>query len=141
VVRWRTASRGLLGPDEPPFLIEHEPAGAEWGAEARAARARFRHPVGGTLRLTRLVLPVADPRAAGVAVRGTVGLAVEHGRATVGGQAIELVPRLDAAGRATATVELAAGPGTPPADIERAGVRWVRRASEPVAPVSSTHNT
>ena len=53
VVRWVCAFPEL-GPDRPPFLIEHEPAGAEWGEEARAARAAFRHPGGGRVRLTAL---------------------------------------------------------------------------------------
>ena len=57
VVRWRTAGPAAPRPVRPPFLIEHEDAGAEWGAEARAARAAFRHPGGGRLRLTTLELP------------------------------------------------------------------------------------
>ena len=40
VVRWLTAFPPA-GSGEPPFLIEHEYAGAEWGDEARAARAAF----------------------------------------------------------------------------------------------------
>jgi HPt (histidine-containing phosphotransfer) domain-containing protein len=49
VVRWVCAFPEL-GPERPPFLIEHETAGAEWDDEARAARAAFRHPGGGRVR-------------------------------------------------------------------------------------------
>ena len=59
-VRWVTAG-APLGPDEPPFLIEHEMEGPEWGPEALAARRAYRHPGLGKARLGRLVLPVADP--------------------------------------------------------------------------------
>ena len=59
LVRWVTAFP-ILGPERPPFLIEHEPVGAEWGPEARAARAAFRHPVGGAVRLEGLTIPARD---------------------------------------------------------------------------------
>lgn len=62
VIRWVTAFPPL-GPEEPPFLIEHEMAGAEWGPEALAARHAFHHPGLGQARLGRLMLPVADPAA------------------------------------------------------------------------------
>ncbi len=60
VVRWVTAFP-RLGLDEPPFLIEHEMAGAEWGPDALAARRAFAHPRLGRARLGRLILPLADP--------------------------------------------------------------------------------
>src|SRR6187402_2928399 len=63
LVRWVTAFPAL-GPDRPPFLIEHEPVGAEWGPAAREARATFRHPAGGAVRLEALTIPVPDVRAA-----------------------------------------------------------------------------
>ena len=50
-----------LGPDQPPFLIKHLAAGAEWGSEALAARRAFVHPVGAPVRLLGLELGVADP--------------------------------------------------------------------------------
>ena len=65
-VRW-VAAFPTLGPDEPPFLIEHEPTGAEWGPDALQARRAFHHPGLGRARIGRLVLPVAD--AAGYAAR------------------------------------------------------------------------
>jgi len=61
-VRWVTAFP-VLGPDRPPFLIEHEMAGSEWGPEAIAARRAFAHPGLGRARLGRMILPVADPSA------------------------------------------------------------------------------
>jgi Glyoxalase-like domain len=72
-VRWVTAFPPL-GPEEPPFLIEHEMVGAEWGPDALAARRAFRHPGLGRARLDRLVLPVADPVAYGERCEDTVGI-------------------------------------------------------------------
>lgn len=59
-VRW-VAAFPVLGPDRPPFLIEHEMRGSEWGPDALAARRAFVHPGLGRARLGRLILPVADP--------------------------------------------------------------------------------
>ena len=64
------------------------PSGA---TEARAARAAFRHPGGGRVRLTALELPVAD--AAGVAREygSVLGIAFDEGwRAAVGSQSVVL---------------------------------------------------
>lgn len=72
-VRWITAFPPL-GPEEPPFLIEHEMAGAEWGPEALAARRAFRHPGLGRARIGRLVLPVGDPVAFAERCEGAVGI-------------------------------------------------------------------
>ncbi len=69
VVRWRTAVASV-GPGEPPFLIEHEYAGAEWGDAARAARSAFDHPLAGRVRLTQLVVPCPDPEALADEYRG-----------------------------------------------------------------------
>ena len=46
VVTWRASFPPAIGPAEPPFVIQHELAGAEWGAPAREARARYEHPSG-----------------------------------------------------------------------------------------------
>ncbi len=123
VVRWITAFPDL-GPDRPPFLIEHELAGPEWGPEARAARAAFAHPVGGRVRLSSLEIPVAHPRATAAAYAAVLGVELdEAGRCVVGGQAI----RLRAADGAPPVVGLAADPGTPALDLVRFGIRWSRR--------------
>ena len=60
LVRWVTAWPAL-GPGQPPFLIEHEMSGAEWGPDALAARRAYAHPGLGRARLARLILPLADP--------------------------------------------------------------------------------
>ncbi|HEV8403861.1 MAG TPA: VOC family protein, partial [Candidatus Limnocylindrales bacterium] len=39
LVRWRLAAHDRLGPDEPPFLIEHDDTAAEWTPSDRAARS------------------------------------------------------------------------------------------------------
>lgn len=86
VVAWQCAFPPLLGPGEPPFLIEHELVGPEWGDEARNARARFVHPFGGTARLVGLELAVPDPRAIAEAYERTVGVAVAPGPGAVPGE-------------------------------------------------------
>ena len=60
-VEWWTASPPLLGPDQPPFLIKHLSAGAEWGSAALGARRAFVHPVGAPVRLLGIELGIADP--------------------------------------------------------------------------------
>ena len=156
VVRWITAFPEL-GPDKPPFLIEHERAGAEWGDEARADRAAFRHPGGGRVRVTALELPAPDPAATGEAYGRVLGIAFSAGwQAPVGRQWIRLRPGAhgNAHGNAPGgapgnspghapghapggapVVHLRVDPGTPPLDLVRSSVRWVRtppgRAAEP----------
>ena len=126
IVRWWTAFPAL-GPERPPFLIEHELAGAEWGTEARAARAAVRQPVGGAVRLATLELPVAD--AARVAERyGTdLGVAFSEGWRVVVGHDQSIVLR---EGGGAPVVELGVEPGTPPLDVEAFGVRWRRVVRE-----------
>ncbi len=117
-VAWSCAFPGLLGPWEPPFLIEHEMDGPEWGALARDARARFEHPFGGQARLVGLELVVPDPVALAAACAAMVGLRFEPApdagpgvrEARVGGQAIRLVAGDPGTG----------GPASPPV---RVGIR------------------
>jgi hypothetical protein len=128
VVRWRTAFPPL-GPGEPPFLIEHEMTGAEWGPEARAARGRFAHPVGGRLRMAGLELAVADPVAAAAKSEQWSGLGFGHDLvASMGAQTVGLRP--SGGGRdALPTVSVAASdPATPALELVRFGVRWQRRS-------------
>ena len=68
VVRWTLAMPPTVGPDEPPFLIQHDLTGAEWRPD-RAERGSLLHPLGGTLRVTALTIDVADP-----AVRGGLSI-------------------------------------------------------------------
>jgi hypothetical protein len=72
-VRWTTAFPAL-GPEQPPFLIEHEMSGAEWGPDALAQRRHFRHPRLGAVRIGRLVLPVSDPEAYAARCESAVGI-------------------------------------------------------------------
>jgi len=124
-VRWITAFP-TLGPERPPFLIEHELVDPEWGEEARAARAAFRHPIGGLLRLAGIELPVADPASATASHGTEVGLRFDAaGTARIGGQSV----RLRASDGAPPIVDIAAEPGAPELDLVRFGVRWRRRAS------------
>lgn len=126
VVRWITAFPAL-GPGEPPFLIEHEPRGAEWGAEARGVRAIFRHPVGGMVRLAGLSIPVEDPEVVAGRYRHVLGIPFGlDRRAVIAGQTIRLA---FASEDPHPVVDLVAEPGTEPLDLVRFGIRWRRRAS------------
>jgi hypothetical protein len=123
-VLWITAFPEL-GPAEPPFLIEHVPAGAEWSPAARAARATFHHPAGGALRVTALELPVPDVAAAAARYRSVLRMAfTPDGWAAIGSQGIRL---FEARRGEPPVVRIAAGGGdSPPLSPERFGVRWVR---------------
>ena len=121
VVRWVTAFP-VIGPDRPPFLIEHEPIGAEWGAEARAARASFRHPAGGTVRLTDLTIPARDPADAAARYRAEVGIdAGTDGAAHVGAQRVRIV-RPEAS--PLPVVDIACAGDGQARDLVRFGIRW-----------------
>jgi hypothetical protein len=123
VVRWGTAFPEL-GPQEPPFLIEHDAAGAEWDADARAARAAFRHPVGGRVRLTGLALPVGDATAVAARYASVLGLGFGEGwRAAVGSQWVALA---DDGTVSSPVVHMAGEAGTPALDVAQFGVRWLR---------------
>jgi len=99
VIRWHVAAAAPLAADRPPFLIEHELAGPEWGDEARRARAAFVHPFGGQARVVGLELAVAHPdevaaelaRTVGVAFRPAPGAEPGDQEAHLGDQSIRLV--------------------------------------------------
>lgn len=122
VVRWRTAA-AALGPCEPPFLIEHEYAGAEWGVEARAARAAFEHPVAGRARLTRLEVPCTDAAAVASAYGATVGLTLEMAGTGLEGRLGRQVVRVSADPGDAPVVDLAGG-WSRRLDVVRLGIRW-----------------
>jgi len=96
LVEWWTAMPPVLGLDRPPFLAKHRYAGAEWGAEALAARERHVHPIGSPATLVRLDIATDDPpalaadyaRMVGVEFWAVADLAV----CTVGPHTIRLVP-------------------------------------------------
>jgi len=132
-VRWRLAATRLLGPSEPPFLIEHDPASAEWTSADRAARAALPHPIGGPVRLDVLELPVDDvPRTVQRFAR-TADLRFRpslHGGgsrdADVGRQTVRLRPRRREFG---ATVVHLAATVADEREVELLGCRWVVRPS------------
>jgi Glyoxalase-like domain len=123
VVRWQAAFPPALGPDRPPFIVEHEPVGAEWGPEARRARATLRHPLGAAVRVRALTLPVADPAATAAAYRRTLGLTFrdEPLATTVGEQDVRLLPAPGPSEPPTIWLE---ADGAPAADVVALGVRW-----------------
>lgn len=123
VVRWRAAFPPSLDPDGPPFIVEHEPVGAEWGDEARAARARFVHPAGGVAVATGLTLPVPDVPGSANAYAATVGLhfSGDPREARVGDQRVTLVPGIPLVD--PAIVDLRLQPARP-FDVVSLGVRW-----------------
>ncbi len=131
-VRWQTAGLARLGRSDPPFLIQHELAGAEWGSAARRARSLFEHPAGGRVRLVGLELAVADPGAVAAEYRVQVGLAMEPAAGAapgeretrVGDQAIRLV---HAAGAAAPDARIGLRGSTGKRVIvDRFGVRFAR---------------
>jgi hypothetical protein len=135
VVAWQCAFPPVVGPGEPPFLIEHELAGPEWGAEARRERSAFVHPFGGTARLVGLELAVPDPRATAAAWERTLGVALPPGpgavpgerEGTVGPHRLRLVPAATpgAAGVPAARVGIAGTAGGHVL-VDLFGVRFAR---------------
>lgn len=125
VVTWR-AAYAELGPTAPPFIVEHELAGAEWGDEARAARATFAHPLGGRVRVVGLELPIPDVVAATAAYTVTVGLMVDASSATahVGEQSIRLVPGRPLTDPAVVELEVEGLVSPRRRDVDACGVRW-----------------
>ena len=129
VVTWH-AAYAELGPAHPPFIVEHELVGAEWGEDARAARADLRHPVDGAVRCLGLELPVPDVAEASAACATTVGLLVDASSSTahVGDQSIRLVTGRPLFDPAIVELEVIGGTGTTGRDIDALGVRWrIRR--------------
>jgi hypothetical protein len=120
-VRWTTAFP-VLGPERAPFLIEHEPVGAEWGPEARAVRADDRHPGGGRVRLAGVELPVHDAGAVAREYGTVLGIAFSEGwRTAVGGQQVVLCE-----GAGAPVVTLVGEPGTGAVEVSRFGILWRR---------------
>ncbi len=149
VVRWSLAAPPTLGPNEPPFLIEHDLDGAEWSSEERASRAAEAHPIGRPVRLETLEIAVVDPGATGLRVLRTVGIgpfrpSLTGGGArdaSVGAQTVRLRP---AGGPAAptwpiATIRLrtaasgvgATGPAVETRSVLTLGCRFVLRGTEP----------
>ena len=148
VVRWRLSVPRELGPERPPFLIEHDPTAAEWSPVDRAIRAEAIHPLGAPVRLETLELGTADVPGAIAGLMRTVrigpfrpSLAGGGTRdAVVGGQTLRLRPTramVPAAAEAwpVATVHLrAASPAKPaepakPRTVALLGCRFVLQSA------------
>jgi hypothetical protein len=131
-VDWWTASPPLLGPDQPPFLIKHLYAGAEWGAGAVAARRAFVHPIGSPVRLASIELRLADPldlasacpRDAGLEFGALGETGAAGAAASVGPHAIVLTGGLPGA-----RVVLSAAVPPPGRTVSAVGLEFVVRAT------------
>jgi hypothetical protein len=97
VVQWWTSVPEATLSTTLPFLIEHAYSGAEWGADALAERAGFRHPIGSPVILARLDLAAAEPAAAAAGLHDELGIdfwaVADLAVADVGPHVIRLVPR------------------------------------------------
>ena len=135
-VEWWVAVPDVpLAPDAPPFLIQHAYLGAEWGPDALAERARFRHPIGSPAILARLDIATGDPPTTAAALHQHVGLDVwavaDLAVADVGPHVLRLVPRREMA--LPAVVTLGAEVDSP-RTAELLGLRFdVERVELPVA--------
>lgn len=132
-VRWRLAVGEVLGPAEPPFLIEHDPTSAEWTAQDRAARAVQDHPIGGPVRLEVLELPVSDVPAAvhvfgrAADLRFRPSLSGGSARdANLGRQVVRLRSARGGTGRPVVGLASPAGDGR---SVDALGCRWTVRQS------------
>ena len=140
VVRWRLSAPRRLGPPEPPFLIEHDPASAEWTPADRATRADQRHPIGGPVRLETLELRVDDVPATIQRFARTTGLRFRPSLAgggsrdaTIAAQTVRLRPRRGGSATPpipTATIHLTVAAAVEPRTTELLGCRWVLRAAD-----------
>jgi hypothetical protein len=137
VVRWRATFPPELGPSEPPFVIEHELAGAEWGDRAREDRQALAHPLGGPARIAALELPVPDIEAAAEAYARTVGIRFPEmdprGASTVvGSQTVRLSHGAPLWNPAVVEIEpLGFPPTVASREVDALGVRWRVRAPRP----------
>jgi hypothetical protein len=131
-VAWQTAAGPRLGPDLPPFLIEHELTGSEWGEAARADRACFEHPFGGIARLIGVEIPVPDPTATAAAWLTTLGVRFAPTSDAEGSRGAQLGDhhiRLVSAGETLPTppaVVAILGSASLGAVVDLLGVRFVR---------------
>jgi hypothetical protein len=129
-VRWRAAFPPSLGPSEPPFIIEHELVGAEWGDRARADRASLAHPLGGPARITAIEVPVPDIEIAARAYLRTVGIEFTNidprgASARVGMQTVRLRHGRPLWNPAIVEIEaIGVGAARPAHEVDALGVRW-----------------
>jgi catechol 2,3-dioxygenase-like lactoylglutathione lyase family enzyme len=107
VIWWRAAFDSL-GPDRPPFLIRHDPTGAEWDPASRAERAAFVHPLGSPARLVRLDIATPDPPTLAATYQRELELELwavgDLAVCTVGPHALRLRPSAEMAVPATVVI-------------------------------------
>lgn len=132
-VRWQVSLPPRLGPSQVPFLIEHDPTGAEWTPEDRASRAVEEHPVGRQVRLAGVevrvpaVAAVINEYLRDVGLRFRPSLSGGGARdASVGDHIIRLRPfqQGTSGGRAAATIRLRV-PAVVPRIAELLGCHWL----------------
>ena len=109
LVEWWTAFPDMpLSPTTPPFLIQHAYVGAEWGADALAERARFTHPLGSPVLLTRLDLAAAEPASVAADLHDALGIdfwaVADLAVAEVGAHVLRVVPHREMAVPAVVTL-------------------------------------
>ncbi|MDH4334149.1 MAG: VOC family protein [Chloroflexota bacterium] len=114
LTEWWTATLPEVGPDLPPFLIQHAARGDEWGPRAMAARRTFVHPLGSRVRLASLELAVSDPIALAADCAAHLGLVFTasgaNAAATLGPHRIQLGPTVAGHDWARLTLRGGAGP-------------------------------
>ena len=131
VVRWWLSMPRQPGPTDPPFLIEHDTASAEWTPADRATRGTQAHLVGGPVRLAALELPVDDVngtiqrflRTAGLRFRPSLAGGGSRD-ANIGTQIVRLRPRRGGSG---AVVIHLGAPVARERTADLLGCRWVVR--------------
>jgi hypothetical protein len=135
VVEWWTSFPSApLGPVMPPFLIQHAYVGGEWGRVALEDRARFAHPIGSPVILTRLDLAAAEPPSLAAVLHAELAVdfwaVADLAVADVGPHVLRLLPRREMA--LPAVVTLGAEIDTP-RTVELLGLRFdVERVELPV---------
>lgn len=124
IVRWRLAVGPALGPEAPPFLIEHDQGAAEWTPDERAARAAD------PTRLSAIEFAVDD--VAGTTRRWLKSLDLRFRPSLVGGgardtdigrQLARVRPRRDT--RAPSTTVRLSIPGRRLPQADLFGCRWI----------------
>lgn len=131
---WWTAMPERVGPDGPPFLIQHAYSGAEWGPGALAERRAFVHPLGSPAILARLDIATDDPPSLAADYAAELGLEFwavsDLAVCTVGRHVIRLQPR----GRMPVPAVITLGAEVDvPAAVELLGVRFdVERVDLPL---------
>ncbi len=129
VVRWRAAFPPSVGPAESPFILEHEPVGAEWGEVARAARTSFAHPIGGPARVTAVELPVPDIQATANAYARSVGVQFSDidprsAHAAIGSQLVRLHHGAPLWNPAVVEISVGGAADIARREVDAVGVRW-----------------